>query len=69
MGIIVILTSGIWMDSREDGESFKTHRRFRGIEWKGGKIYDLQNVTFSILFKLYIVGLGLLIKKRYHMLG
>ena len=45
------------------------HRRFRGIELKGVKIYDLQKVTFSTLFKLYIAGLGVLIKKRYHMLG
>ena len=45
------------------------HRRFRGIEWKGVKIYDLQKVTFSTLFKLYIAGLGVLIPKRYHMLG
>ena len=44
-----------------------THRRFRGIEWNGVKIYDLQKVTFSTLFKLYIAGLGVLIPKRYHM--
>ena len=43
------------------------HRRFRGIEWNGVKIYDLQKVTFSTLFKLYIAGLGVLIPKRYHM--
>ena len=46
-----------------------THRRFRGIEWNIVKIYDLQKVTFSTLFKLYIAGLGVLIPKRYHMLG
>ena len=46
-----------------------SHRRFRGIECKGVKIYDLQKVTFSTLFKLYIAGLGVLISKRYHMLG
>ena len=46
-----------------------THRRFRGIEWNGVKIYDLQKVTFSTLFKLHIAGLGVLIPKRYHMLG
>jgi len=40
------------------------HRRFRGIELKGVKIYDLQKVKFSTLFKLYIAGLGVLIKKR-----
>ena len=45
------------------------HRRFRGIEWNGVKFYDLQKVTFSTLFKLYIAGLGVLIKKRYHILG
>ena len=39
------------------------------VEWKGGKIYDFQKVTFSTLFKLYIAGLGVLIPKRYHMLG
>ena len=44
-----------------------SHRRFRGIELKGVKIYDLQKVTFSTLFKLYIAGLGVLIPKRYHM--
>ena len=39
------------------------HQRFRGIEWiKGLKIYDLKKVTFSTLFKLYIAGLGVLIK-------
>ena len=46
---------------------YSTHRRFRGIELKGVKIYDLQKVTFSTLFKLYIAGLGVLIPKRYHM--
>ena len=39
------------------------------IEWKGVKIYDFQKLTFSTLFKLYIAGLGVLIPKRYHMLG
>ena len=43
-----------------------SHQRFRGIECKGVKIYDLQKVTFSTLFKLYIAGLGVLISKRYH---
>ena len=43
-------------------------RQLRYIEWKGGKNYDFQKVTFSTLFKLYIAGLGLLIPKRYHML-
>ena len=44
-------------------------RQLRYIEWKGVKIYDFQKVTFSTLFKLYIAGLGVLIPKRYHMLG
>ena len=48
-------------------EQSSSHRRFRGIELKGVKIYDLQKVTFSTLFKLYIAGLGVLIPKRYHM--
>jgi len=47
--------------------TFPAHRRFRGIEWNGVKIYDLQKVTFSTLFKLYIAGLGVLLPKRYHM--
>ena len=47
----------------------RAHRRFRGIECKGVKIYDVQKVTFSTLFKLYIAELGVLISKRYHMLG
>ena len=34
-----------------------THRRFRGIEWMGVKLYDHQKVTFSTLVKLYIAGL------------
>ena len=44
-------------------------RQLRYIEWKGVKIYDFQKATFSTLFKLYIAGLGVLIPKRYHMLG
>ena len=44
-----------------------SHPHLRYIEWKGIKIYDFQKV--SILFKLYIAGLGVLIPKRYHMLG
>ena len=43
--------------------------QLRYIEWKGVKIYDFQKATFSTLFKLYIAGLGVLIPKRYHMLG
>ena len=46
-----------------------SQRQLRYIEWKGVKIYDFQKVTFSTLFKLYIAGLGVLIPKRYHMLG
>ena len=46
-----------------------TQRQLRYIEWKGVKIYDFQKATFSTLFKLYIAGLGVLIPKRYHMLG
>ena len=44
-------------------------RQLRYIEWKGVKIYDFQKITFSTLFKLHIAGLGVLIPKRYHMLG
>ena len=44
-------------------------RQLRYIEWKGVQIYDFQKATFSTLFKLYIAGLGVLIPKRYHMLG
>ena len=43
--------------------------QLRYIEWKEVKIYDFQKVTFSTLFKLHIAGLGVLIPKRYHMLG
>ena len=46
-----------------------THPHLRYIEWKGVKIHDFQKVTFSTLFKLYIVGLGVLITERCHMLG
>ena len=46
-----------------------TQRQLRYIECKGVKIYDFQKATFSTLFKLYIAGLGVLIPKRYHMLG
>ena len=53
----------------EDHSAADTHRPFRGIELKGEKNYDLQKVTFSTLFKLYIAGLGVLIEKMYHMLG
>ena len=53
--------------ARELKNSVRSHRRFRGIEWNGVKIYDLQKVTFSTLFKLYIAGLGVLLPKRYHM--
>ena len=46
-----------------------TQHQLRYIEWKGVQIYDFQKATFSTLFKLYIAGLGVLIPKRYHMLG
>ena len=46
-----------------------SQRHLRYIEWKGVKIYDFQKATFSTIFKLYIAGLGVLIPKRYHMLG
>ena len=46
-----------------------TQHQFRYIEGKGVKIYDFQKATFSTLFNLYIAGLGMLIPKRYHMLG
>ena len=46
-----------------------SHPHLRYIEWKGVKVYDFQKVTFSTLFKLYIAGLGVLIQKRYDMLG
>ena len=51
------------------GGKLKSQRQLRYIEWKGVKIYDFQKVTFSTLFKLHIAGLGVLIPKRYHMLG
>ena len=47
----------------------RAQRQLRYIEWKGVKIYDFQKTTFSTLFKLHIAGLGVLIPKRYHMLG
>ena len=51
------------------GHTAESQHQFRYIEWKEVKIYDFQKVTFSTLFKLYIAGLGVLIPKRYHMLG
>ena len=54
-----------WLASCQAGP----HPHLRYIEWKGEKVYDFQKVTFSTLFKLYIAGLGVLIQKRYHMLG
>ena len=50
-------------------DEFLTQRQLRYIEWMGVKIYDFQKVTISTLFKLYNAGLGVLIPKRYHMLG
>ena len=49
--------------------SSSSQRQLRYIEWNGVKIYDFQKVSFSTLFKLHIAGLGVLIPKRYHMLG
>ena len=51
------------------GRSCVAQRQLRYIEWKGVKIYDFQKITLSTLFKLHIAGLGVLIPKRYHMLG
>ena len=45
------------------------HRRFRGIECRVLKMCDFKKVTFSLFFKHNIAGLGVLIPKRYHMLG
>ena len=50
-------------------KNMNTHRQLRYIEWMGVKIHDFKKVIFSTLFKLYIAGLGVLIPKRYHMLG
>ena len=58
-----------WTVSDVTGHAGVTQRQLRYIEWKGVKIYDFQKVTFSTLFKLHIAGLGVLIPKRYHMLG
>ena len=46
-----------------------SQRQLRYIEWVGVKIYDFQKVTIFTLFKLYNAGLGVLIPKRYNMLG
>ena len=54
---------------RKCDDNNDAQRQFRYIEWKGVKIYDFKKVTFSTLFKLHIAGLGVLIPKRYHMLG
>ena len=45
------------------------HRRFRGIECRVLKICDFKKVILSLFFKHNIAGLGVLIPKRYHMLG
>ena len=50
-------------------EVAEAHRRFRGIECRVLKICDLKKVIFSHFFKHNIAGFGLLIPKRYHMLG
>ena len=46
-----------------------SHRRFRGIECRVLKICDFKKVIFSPFFKHNIAGFGMLIPKRYHMLG
>ena len=48
---------------------FTSHRRFRGIESRVLKICDFKKVIFSPFFKHNITGFGVLIPKRYHMLG
>ena len=45
------------------------HRQFRGIECRVLKICDFKKVILSLFFKHNIAGLGVLIPKRYHMLG
>ena len=45
------------------------HRRFRGIESRVLKICDFKKVIFAPFFKHNITGFGVLIPKRYHMLG
>ena len=46
-----------------------SQRQLRYIEWVVVKIYVFQKVTIFTLFKLYNAGLGVLIPKRYNMLG
>ena len=46
-----------------------SHRRFRGIKCRVLKICDFKKVILSLFFKHNIAGLGVLIPKRYHMLG
>ena len=46
-----------------------SHRRFRGIESRVLKVCDFKKVIFSPIFKHNITGFGVLIPKRYHMLG
>ena len=53
----------------ESGKVKVTHRRFRGIESRVLKICDFKKVIFSPFFKHNITGFGVLIPKRYHMLG
>ena len=48
---------------------YLTHRRFRGIESRVLKVCDFKKVIFSPIFKHNITGFGVLIPKRYHMLG
>ena len=57
------------IEPRKAAGSLRVQLAIQGHRVEGSK-NDLQNVTFSILFKLYIVGgLGVLITKRYHILG
>ena len=66
---VVLAGEGHPLAGEEGAGEQLPQRQLRYIEWKGVKIYDFQKATFSTLFKLYIAGLGVLIPKRYHMLG
>ena len=69
MTIIILVMLMYCNVARVRVDALVPHPHLRYIEWKGVKIYDFQKVTFSTLFNLYIAGLGVLIPKRYHMLG
>ena len=49
--------------------AMQAHQRFRGIESRVLKICDFKKIIFSPFFKHNITGFGVLIPKRYHMLG